>query len=238
MPCFENLIGYSTGALALGNWRQGIQISKQHGLSVIELSALRLPELHPMVEGLADFDLSVFSHVSVHLPSKYGPYDEADVLAAAEKLVALGFQLLVHPDVLYDSTAWKSFGPSLVIENMDKRKPCGRTVKELEDVFSNYTEASFCFDFGHARQIDPTMSQATSILERFGSRLREIHFSDVDAASHHRLLNRSALTAFAHIRDLILNPVPVILETLVSPDEVQSQLLLAEEFFGVNDAVA
>lgn len=228
---FDNLIGYSTGALALSDWRSGLRISRDHNFRVIELSALRLPELQPMVDALPQVDLSDFSYVSVHLPSRYTANDESGVLRAAEKFAASGYRLVVHPDALFDCSSWRLLGKMLLIENMDKRKRCGRTPDELSEIFSTYPNAGLCFDFGHARQIDPTMSQAASILETFGSILREIHFSDVDSSSQHRLLNQSALAAFSHIRYLLPRAVPVILETLVRADEIALQIAMAEDFF-------
>lgn len=68
---------------------------------------------------------------------------------------------------------------------MDNRKPSGRTVSELRELFRQLPEASFCFDIGHAKQIDPTMASAILMLREFGGRLKQVHMSDVGPAGEH-----------------------------------------------------
>lgn len=75
------------------------------------------------------------------------------------------------------------------------------------------------------------MSQAMRLLRSFGSKLHEIHFSDVDASNRHRVLNHPALAAFSRIRSLCDFKVPVILETLADESEAKLQLELTEKFF-------
>ena len=57
-----------------------------------------------------------------------------------------GWPIVVHPDTLYDFSLWRLLGDLLCIENMDKRKRVGRTVRELDYLFSEFPQASFCFD--------------------------------------------------------------------------------------------
>jgi endonuclease IV len=172
-------IGFSTGALALGDWRRGLEMSRALGVNAVELSALRLNEFEPMVAEIKALTFHEFSYVSVHLPSAYGKTEEAHVLKTVESIADKGWPLILHPDVVQDWDGWRNFGALICLENMDKRKPIGRTVEELSDAFERLPEAKFCFDFGHARQIDPTMSQAVRLLKVLGSKLKEIHFSDV-----------------------------------------------------------
>jgi hypothetical protein len=224
-------IGFSTGALALSDWRLGLERSRALGVQAVELSALRLVEFAPLVATARTLELSDFSYVSVHLPSSYKPADEIGVLRAAGDIAFRGWPLILHPDTVSDWTGWRSFGSLICLENMDKRKPVGRTVEELSEAFEQLPEAGFCFDYGHARQVDPTMSQAARLLAEFGERLRQIHFSDVDASNHHRTLNYSALAAFARVRHIITSAAPVILETLVDQGGAEIQLKLARAFF-------
>jgi len=89
----------------------------------------------------------------------------ADAVTARLKAVTgYGIPVVVHPDTIYSGAVWRTFGASIYIENMDKRKPVGRTAGELKSLFERFPEAGLCFDIGHARQVDPTMGQATMIL--------------------------------------------------------------------------
>ena len=66
---------------------------------------------------------------------------------------------------MYTPVAWARFGALLCIENMDKPKPIGQPAAELVRIFHVLPRASLCFDIGHARQVDTTMSEATAILQ-------------------------------------------------------------------------
>jgi endonuclease IV len=115
-------------------------------------------------------------------------------------------------------------GGAGAVENMDKRKPVGRTVRELEAVFEELPDASFCFDIGHARQVDPTMVEAALILRTFQSRLRQLHVSEVSSASSHHRLSYGAISYFQEVAYLIPESVPLILETPVSEWEIASEI--------------
>ena len=62
-------IGFSTGALARGDFRSALDILQRHKIDVVELSALRVSELAPLVQAIPDLDLSEFTFVSIHAPS-------------------------------------------------------------------------------------------------------------------------------------------------------------------------
>jgi hypothetical protein len=61
-------IGFSTGALALGDFRRALGMVEGKGLSAIELSALRQDELQPLAEQIGNLDLSAFNNISYDAP--------------------------------------------------------------------------------------------------------------------------------------------------------------------------
>ena len=183
-------IGFSTGALAYGHFRDALGMLLPHPVSAVELSALRENELVPLMEALPVLDLGRFRYVSVHLPSKFGSMDERALASILTPCLAERIPVVLHPDAIRDASLWRSYRELLCIENMDKRKSTGRTVDELSMVFAALPEASFCLDIAHARQIDPTMGEARDMLLRFGPRLRQIHISELDSAGRHHGLER------------------------------------------------
>jgi hypothetical protein len=199
--------------------------------SAIEISALRQQELLPMLDALDSLDLARFSYVSIHAPSRIDPTWEAIAWDALRDQLPRNFPIVVHPDALYDMSLWRQFGSLVCVENMDKRKPIGRTAKELDRIFSQLPEASLCFDIGHARQCDPTMTEAYLILREFGSRLRQVHVSEVSTESKHNRLSFTSVLSFRDVAHLIPEDVPLILETPVSATE------MAEEVRRVRDAL-
>jgi endonuclease IV len=112
---------------------------------------------------------------------------------------------------------------------MDRRKPIGRTVSELERVFEQLPEASFCFDIGHARQVDSTMTDAYFILKRFGPKLRQVHLSEVNTSSKHDPLSYASIQAFREVAAFIADEIPIILETPIPEGQIEFEMSQALE---------
>jgi hypothetical protein len=195
----------------------------------VELSALREAELTPLLDSLDSLELAGYSYVSLHAPSRFQTLSEEDAAGLLKPLLSRRWPIVVHPDALTQQNPWQEFGDRLCIENMDKRKRLGRTVEEMQEVFDRFPMASFCFDIGHARQIDPTMSQAALMLRRFGNRLRQVHVSEVNSRNGHDPISFTAQTAFRRVAHLIPPQVPLILEMVIPEDQIDSQLALAAE---------
>lgn len=220
-------IGFSTGALAKGDFRRALEILREARVFVVELSALRWWELQPLATGIAAEDMSDFSYVSMHAPSRYERDAERAIVRQLMSLAERGWPVIAHPDAIFDFGLWRAFGEMLLVENMDTRKRVGRTVTELDRVFSLLPDASFCFDAGHARQVDPTMTEALGLLSSFGSRLRQLHVSEVSTASRHEPLTMASILAFAELSSFIPNDVPLILESPVGAADVLREIRAA-----------
>src|SRR5260370_42225357 len=122
-------IGFSTGAIARGDFRRALHLMRASGLNTVELSALRTDELEPLLAALPTLDLGAFNFVSIHAPSRFDRKDEPAIVRALINSTGT-FPIVVHPDVLFTPELWAPFNGRLLIENMDKRKPIGRTVAE------------------------------------------------------------------------------------------------------------
>jgi hypothetical protein len=179
-------------------------------------------ELDPLIAALPDLHLEKFAFVSIHAPSRFDRQSEHRVVEMISTQEACKYPVVVHPDVIFTPSLWRSLDTRLLIENMDKRKPVGRTVLELRSLFELLPDAKFCFDIGHARQVDPTMTEAALLLQTFGERLSEVHISEVNTASRHDPISRNATSAFQRVARYIPQDTPVILEPLI--DEGQSEL--------------
>ena len=222
-------IGFSTGALAYANFRRGLAMVSQRGYSAIELSALRQNELLPLLDALPTIDLSGFEYVSIHAPSQFEPDWEAALCDRLDAEAWRGWPVVIHPDAIGDFGLWRELGSVVCIENMDKRKPIGRTADELAFVFDQLPGATLCFDIGHARQVDLTMTEAYLILRKFGSRLVQVHVSEVNARSKHDPLSYSSILAFREVAHLIPEHVPLILETPVTEEDMESEIAKVRE---------
>jgi len=217
-------IGFSTGALAFGDFRRGLEIVRDNGLKAVELSALREPEVEPLMVALDELDLSGFDYVAVHAPSGMGPDGEQRVVDRLLAAKQRGWPIILHPDAVHEPSRWDVFGDCLCIENMDKRKSTGRSALELSAWFERYPDAGFCLDLGHARQCDATMTEAYFLLKQYGSRLRQIHISEVTAASKHDRLSWSSEKAFQQVARYVPEDVPIVIESVIAAGEVPAEV--------------
>lgn len=120
--------------------------------------------------------------------------------ALAQVLGALSTNVqgvVMHPDTIEDPSHFRALGQKLLIENMDARKPDGRTVAELSSWFTALPEAGFCFDIAHAWSIDDSMTVGGELLDAFRSRLRHLHVSSMDADLRHVTLTEEDEATFA-----------------------------------------
>ena len=223
-------IGFSTGALAKGDFRRGLMLGREAGaVRAVELSALREGELSSLIEAVSSLDLSSFDYVSFHAPSTLRELDEETVVTALESLPH-EYPIVAHPEII-GSDRWRSLGDRLCIENMDNRKTAGRTTAELSELFERFPDAGFCLDVGHARQIDPTMNVAVSMLRAFGNRLRQIHLSEVGPRGEHIGMSRLAQIAFARLTPYLPSECPVIIESIVAGEQIAEELDAATRLF-------
>lgn len=224
--------GFSTGCVARSDVRRALRLLEPYATDAIELSALRTHEMAPLLELISHLVLDGFQHVSVHAPSAFTAAEEPAIAAALRPVANRGWRVVVHPDTLHDPRLWAGFGDRLCIENMDRRKPVGRTVHELSPVFARLPQASFCFDVAHARQCDPTMGEACRLLDAFHDRLAEVHISELDEHSRHVRLSPAGVWACQRVASLVPLEIPVIIEAPVQPCEIEAELESSLEALG------
>ena len=115
-----NKIGFSTGALAYGDFRRGIELQRCAGVEAIELSALREHELLDLLDAIGKLDLSSFAYRSFHAPSALREMTPIELIERLRPVAAMGLPIIVHPDVLGNNIdACAVLGESLLLENMD-----------------------------------------------------------------------------------------------------------------------
>jgi hypothetical protein len=224
-------IGFSTGSLAPGNVRLALSMLKGQGVSAVELSALRDAELADLLSALPDADWSGFDYVSVHAPSQFNGTRESRVIEMLQPAFERRWPVVIHPDAVAEWQLWRELGDLVIVENMDSRKTDGRFVDELRRVFDRLPQARFCFDMGHAFQIDPTCRLLHALQDAFASRLGQIHLSVVNDRCGHEPLSPDFVDSLAALGRLVPLVVPVILETPVDQAQISRQLQLARQLF-------
>jgi hypothetical protein len=207
-------LGCSTGFMAesRGDWERLVDEAAGISSVAVELSALSGSELPGLLRYLESAPRLPFLFVSVHGPSKgrLGD-DEHRVVADLCRIPTWVDAIVVHPDTMSNLAAYRPLGRRLAIENMDARKTGGQTAHELERYFAQLPEARLCFDLAHAKDVDPTLNDATEILRRYSSRLSHVHLSSLDDSKHHVSLTLEDEQLFAPLL-VRCRDVPWILE--------------------------
>ena len=230
-----NLIGFSTGAVAFGDFKRALSLLSKMPVNSVELSALRLPELRPLIEDLNNLDLRQFRYVSFHAPSRFTSEQEPEIVAALQRVSERGWPIILHPDAIFDQDCWKPLGRAICFENMDKRKPIGRTCGELEQLFDRFPDARLCFDVGHIHQVDRTMTEGRLMAQQFHDRILQIHVSEVNTRSEHMHISAAFEFAFAKIVDVLPENAPLIIESVVPETQLLKELERARRMFTDSD---
>jgi len=210
-----HLIGWSTGAILpkgdKANYPLAVELLSDTLFTCIEFGVLRESELPIFLECLPDLDISKFDRVSFHA-CKPNKLIEKELLKKIEPVIEKGWPIIVHPDMITDYSLWKELGDQLYVENMDNSRFYGKTVEDMVHIFNELPDASMCLDVGHTRQIDPTMQLCKDLCIKFGNKIKEMHFSEVDVVTcGHKAITSSTLKAFEGISNY-LPPCPIILE--------------------------
>jgi len=209
-----NRFGFSTGALARGDYHSALGWMRQHQLRSMELSALRYDELEPLSNDIAALPVDAFAYVSFHAPSYFAKEREEKVVSLLESARRRNWNIVVHPDVIYTPRRWRHFGRQLLIENMDRRKSTGRTVDELQLLFGELPEARLCLDVAHARQLDTTLLSLRALVTCFRTKIAEVHISELDSRCRHLPLSWQSITDYRHFASS-LQAIPVIIESVL-----------------------
>ena len=180
-------LGASTGYMREHRDDWGALLAEAVGTSAFaaELAALSEDELPGLEAFLAGRPELPFAYLSVHAPVKHMRMPEAELVARLARLAPVVDAIVVHPDAIKDPVAYRRLGSCLVLENMDARKPTGRTVAELEPFFAVLPKAGLCLDVAHLLSVDPTLEEGERLLDAFAGRLRHLHVSSLDASCRH-----------------------------------------------------
>src|ERR1700733_10267455 len=100
-------IGFSTGALALSDFRLALEELQGQPVDSIELSALRYPELQPLLDALGTLPLASYRYKSIHAPSSFDGEQEAEIVDLLRRYAPRGWPIILHPDTIHDISAWK-----------------------------------------------------------------------------------------------------------------------------------
>ena len=166
-------------------------------------------DVHKESTTLASLPVHEFRRVSVHAPA--GRVASAADTAAALVAWPVAFDLVLHPDVYREQTCLRALGPRAVFENMDVAKRYGRSVADLREIFTVFSDAGFCLDVAHVWTNDPSLALGFDLIDAFGGRLRQLHVSGIEPDGTHRGTTAADLELYRPLLDRCRH-VPWLLE--------------------------
>jgi len=229
------VIGSSTGwmyANGINSLTQQQAILRDAGVSAVEIcmGSTLIDNNDVRVKSLLNGDRLDFArlpYTSLHLPDYQSEIETSRQVKAAREIVVNHFvsTMVIHPvkdgrgyptfyyDLLY-RIAWIGGSYRLAIENMDKEKPDGFLLSELEHLVE-VCDLNFVLDVQHAFEHDPLMRYAEELFLAMKNRLVHLHVSGESEGSNHCLVHRSEnRSAIIEFLGWIFSKtrVPIILE--------------------------
>ena len=194
-------LGASTGYMeaSRADWEALVAAALETSTFAAELAALSEDELPGLEAYLAGAPELPFCYLSVHAPVKHLRMPEAELVERLAHLAPVVDAIVVHPDAIDDPAAYRSLGSCLVLENMDARKPVGRTADELAPYFAALPDAGLCLDVAHVGSVDPSLAEGERILDAFAGRLRQLHVSSLDGFCAHQPLSAEDEARFSSL---------------------------------------
>jgi hypothetical protein len=208
-------IGVATEVFAEREWPALVACAVDWSRAAVELSALNAADLDSIAAFLRRSPPQV-PYLSLHAPVALERGGEERLVARLAEIRSCVAAIVQHPHLVQEPAAFATMGDRLVLENMDARKDSGRDVAELAPYFDALPEAGFCLDVAHVKTIDPELKLAHELLDRFGTRLRELHVSGIDGDCNHVSLTIDAVESYADVLRRSRH-VPWILESLPDP---------------------
>jgi hypothetical protein len=222
MPADDIKLGFSTGALyKTHSTKDALRLYRELKYNVVELGFMKPEEIGGYrLDEISENDLVGFRYVSLHAPNiDYACNAETErIFKEIENINILRKLDLVvfHPDRISDFAVFENVNFNIAFENMDNRKRSFRTAEELGRVLS-YNEAyKMVLDVNHVYSIDPTMKLAKDFYSQLGDRIGQIHLSGY-VTGHEPLYVTKQINIIESIQNL---NVPIILESVVSPQEI------------------
>ncbi|HEY1074415.1 MAG TPA: hypothetical protein VGE59_01800 [Patescibacteria group bacterium] len=115
---------------------------------------------------------------SIHAPALL-EYSQDLVVSLLDLARDINAQVIVfHPDKTQDfQKLHNQFGSLIAIENMDRSKTFGNTVRDLEEVFKKIPNAYWVADVNHLYSLDTSLRLNREMHDAFSNRLHHYHVS-------------------------------------------------------------
>src|ERR1700761_494603 len=98
-------VGFSTGAISLGDFNRALELLETQPADSIELSALRVEEIAPLIKAIPTLKLAKYRNISIHVPSAFSREEECKIAGLIWDL-PVEWPLILHPDTIHNFSVW------------------------------------------------------------------------------------------------------------------------------------
>jgi len=220
------LLGFNTCKPHVMSVEDKIEVFNKLGCKTIELF-LGIFDYQQYLQKLDPDKLKGFEFVSLHAPTDseflYKKNDiktqqRLEVLEECYKKYKFRFAV-IHPEGVEDWEVFTEYSFPIAVENSDHRKPIGRTVASMKEIFSK-VDASMVLDVNHCYVNDNTLALVDEMYNEFKDKIKEIHLSGFETL-HDLLYETKQREIIQSIPDKNL---PIIIESPVnSRQEIEKE---------------
>ncbi|MBU0598642.1 hypothetical protein KKF61_06685 [Patescibacteria group bacterium] len=222
------LFGFSTGVLHKEtDAKHALYIMKQLGCQAVELGFIRKSRIDDgWLESIEAKDLVGFKYVSFHAPKMYYKNNEEthEILNLIENFYKKVYPLdmvVFHPDNVIELEVFNNLPFPVGFENMDNRKPFGKTSSDLLKLLKKNSKFHFILDVNHLKTNNQDMPQLDEFYNKLGTRLAHYHVSGLTSKlTHAPLYLTKQLDLLAAVRD---TSKPIICESLLTSGNIEKE---------------
>lgn len=227
------MLGFAIGSV--WRWQEpGNRNALIHYFHDLKIDAIELTL--PVPERVTDFVLSyknrvwlrTLQYISIHAPFHLTHESENSrhVALQLERIERLyrevsAKNVIFHPDNLPSVGVLDQYEFSACAENLPPKTGFG--LKELRQTLRDYPKIGLCLDVAHAFLW--SRDESSRIVETFGERIRQIHFSAADRKQDHLSLVDASEEFAESIRPVLSLNVPWLIELDIDPQAEQKALL-------------
>jgi len=153
--------------------------------------------------------LHSLDYVSLHAPFRTRGLDLDMIATKTKKIFDLvnAKTVIVHANNISMIDAFYKRMP-ISIEHMEVRRNI--SLKDFKKIVDKYPKASICMDVSH--NYTHSVNETKHMLNLFGNRIKEIHFSGSKYKKTHTTMANSPRAFFKSIKPLIKTDIPIIIE--------------------------
>ncbi|MFC1644897.1 hypothetical protein ACFL08_02635 [Patescibacteria group bacterium] len=227
----NNLLGLATGVTYKKIQPvsdQAVSLCKETGANAIEISCHECKQI-PLLWGLNMHKLMGFTHSSLHMPTdiQYGSSRHIRSVELLREFCRRNNNVIrcavFHPDLVIDWGVLIEFSQfvTIAIENMDNRKECFQTEKEIQKILSKYPEIKLVFDINHWITNGNSIESAFDFLKKFKKNIVEIHISG--HWESHEPIFKTLQTELIEVASKASTLIPIIIESALSHQDVKKE---------------